>query len=804
MSFLKSLLATVLLFPLLAMAATKTVVVDATTEVLSGPTNYLNTNFISKKIIRVNKQTGDDSTARAYTTKAFSNIYTAASNSVAGDTLIADPSDYPLLNITNAIKLPNGVSLAGTPGQTFISVTNNDSNTGLLFPGNDSKIYGIHFRGYTPATSGGILKLITTALPGSGTKYWFNAVFQACTFEGQTDTYAPVGAQPVDAKFWNCLFTGYWDAILQGGSPNYGEWNYCRFVFNSARRGNVDSAQIDADWSATAYQPSSGSTGIFNYCSFVFTNTGLPTLKVDINAPMGAHILRDASGTGYHTNWTVFNKCDFGCAGTNGSTDTNFGSTMFSGLTTNGWMNSNNVIKFNGDLPQTYYPPSYGMYEANTYCASWGDGIIMAPNASTRIIRLPNAGPSAMPYFDGEQLEVVDFGGTATGTNITISTRGGQTIDGNATVAITLNGSRKRFRVVGTNWVTVLTTDFSSAGTAAAGGSARIQFAQGTALAGTNDLVWDRTNNLLNVNGVISSAGVNATGTVTILSTSAASGKLTLNSSNGVGGIVYTPQHNLPVIITNVFNGTNFTPGWQWFVSASNNNLITWTSGPPASASSGSGTNLDHSPLANAKRWAYVNCAGGNSYQTIGDTFASAGGSASAFTPDANNPVGVTWTTAAAADALMGSAGNSIFMPTYNPDFSAAVSIPITNQTRMWIGLTGGSGGTAAQSTNMSPSSLHCAAFRFFSTNSANWFAVTADGSTINAVDTGITVSTNYMVFRIKKVGSTWVFHTNDVPVMTNSANLPTAVMHTSVYGSSSENNAKVHTAHWVYVQTDK
>lgn len=416
------------------------------------PTNFLNTNFISTRQVKVNHYSGQDDIARSYTTKAWSNIWSAASNSVFGDLINADAGFYPMVTSADTIKLPDGVSLAGVPGQTFITWTNNQASIGMINPGNNSVIEGIHFRAYATFGSGGILKMITT-VNSAGNKFWSNAVFRRCVFEGQTDAYAPSGATPVSTKFWNSYFTGQWDLLVTSGSPNYTEYNGCVFDLNGQGRDALDPDQVTIDWSLTVLKTSSGSTNIFNHCWLVATNAGVPTV---IDLESGVYIVRDSSSTGYHTNWTVFNNCTFGAAGSNGLA---FGGSMFGGKETNAWINSNNVIRFYGCEPQQYYPPvgAYGMFEANTICGNWGDGNVYMPNASTRIYRLPNAGPNGKPFFDGEEITIIDGGGTAAGTNITVTTRGNQKINniGTSVTAINANFGRTTFRVMGTNWIVV-------------------------------------------------------------------------------------------------------------------------------------------------------------------------------------------------------------------------------------------------------------------------------------------------------------------------------------------------------------
>lgn len=71
------------------------------------------------------------------------------------------------------------------------------------------------------------------------------------------------------------------------------------------------------------------------------------------------------------------------------------------------------------------------------------------------------------------------------------------------------------------------------------------------------------------------------------------SGNMYLGASNTIGGISFQPAHNLPVNITNIFNGTNFSAGQIWTVCGSNNFVITWC---PSNAPSGA---LGFTPVTN-------------------------------------------------------------------------------------------------------------------------------------------------------------------------------------------------------------
>ncbi len=134
---------------------------------------------------------------------------------------------------------------------------------------------------------------------------------------------------------------------------------------------------------------------------------------------------------------------------------------------------------------------------ATTYTNTHGPQSTKLTATGARTLYLPQIGYGGLTRFPGMEQEVVDVAGTAATGNITITPQGGATIDGAATLVINQNLGSVMLRVVGTNWVSSAVNKpmATSSGIASSvGGSGAIQFAEGSALGGTNKFVVDRTN----------------------------------------------------------------------------------------------------------------------------------------------------------------------------------------------------------------------------------------------------------------------------------------------------------------------
>lgn len=83
----------------------------------------------------------------------------------------------------------------------------------------------------------------------------------------------------------------------------------------------------------------------------------------------------------------------------------------------------------------------------------------------------------------------------------------------------------------------------------------------------------------------------NQTTTGNLSLTGTGPGNLFLGASNGLGSVSFQAQHNLPVSITNIFSGSNFSLGQTWTVVSSNNFIVTWAPSNSPPTTLGLGTN---------------------------------------------------------------------------------------------------------------------------------------------------------------------------------------------------------------------
>ena len=108
-----------------------------------------------------------------------------------------------------------------------------------------------------------------------------------------------------------------------------------------------------------------------------------------------------------------------------------------------------------------------------------------------------------------------------------------------------------------------------------------------------------------------------------------------------------------------------------------------------------------------------------------------------------------------------------------NFDLTIRAYVETLTNSRYWLGLSDLQ--FAALGSN--PASAHLAAFRLSTDISGNWYACTKDGTTINAVSTGVASSAAWVTFRI--VGRTGAvdFYINGTLTNTLTTNLPTNQM---------------------------
>jgi hypothetical protein len=107
--------------------------------------------------------------------------------------------------------------------------------------------------------------------------------------------------------------------------------------------------------------------------------------------------------------------------------------------------------------------------------------------------------------------------------------------------------------------------------------------------------------------------------------------------------------------------------------------------------------------------------------------------------------------------------------------------IAMTNaaSVRFWVGLS--SLGQTFFYDSETPSGWNAAIFKF-STNSANWFFITSDGSALTATDTGVAGNNSNVALTVELTGGNPIAYINGVAVATNSSHLPlTALMPVAV-----------------------
>lgn len=92
---------------------------------------------------------------------------------------------------------------------------------------------------------------------------------------------------------------------------------------------------------------------------------------------------------------------------------------------------------------------------------------------------------------------------------------------------------------------------------------------------------------------------------------------------------------------------------------------------------------------------------------------------------------------------------------------------------RTWIGLT-----DALFTDNLNdPASRHLAMFRYSSAVGANIYAVTKDGTTINAVSTDVAASSSWFTLRMVSTAGGVDFYVNGVKTNSLTTNLPSEYM---------------------------
>jgi hypothetical protein len=114
-----------------------------------------------------------------------------------------------------------------------------------------------------------------------------------------------------------------------------------------------------------------------------------------------------------------------------------------------------------------------------------------------------------------------------------------------------------------------------------------------------------------------------------------------------------------------------------------------------------------------------------------------------------------------------------LLTPDQNFDVTFRIQFETLANFRAWIGLSDG----VFNVDSDNPSGRHFSIFRFSTDVGANIYAVTKDGTTINAVDTGIAAAASWFSLRMVSTSGQVEFYVNGIKTNTLTANLPTTNM---------------------------
>jgi len=181
------------------------------------------------------------------------------------------------------------------------------------------------------------------------------------------------------------------------------------------------------------------------------------------------------------------------------------------------------------------------------------------------------------------------------------------------------------------------------------------------------------------------------------------------------------------------------------------------------------------------------------------------GGTATASAASTTQPPMINYATNNTNGNVAGINGNTNYNSSASPSFQTYIQFPVAPATmRVWAGLTNQTRATMGASNNPAGD---FAAFRYdTATDGTTWRCVTKDNGTINAQNSGVTVTTAGVDMEIIISSGNVAFKINGVEVCNNVANLPRAnqmmrysVSMTNLVGSS--HNFRIG---WVYVDSDK
>jgi hypothetical protein len=176
-------------------------------------------------------------------------------------------------------------------------------------------------------------------------------------------------------------------------------------------------------------------------------------------------------------------------------------------------------------------------------------------------------------------------------------------------------------------------------------------------------------------------------------------------------------------------------------------------------------------PVMGDRRWAAARASGAVFLQTLIDLVLAGTGAMTFSSTLPHYGRLATNTTSGDTEQFNSQSGSLLVTPAQLFDITVRIQYETLANVRTWIGL------TDAPFTDDSedPASRHLAMFRHSSAVGGNIYAVTKDGSTINAADTGIMAAASWFTLRMVGVSSGQVdFYINGVKTNSLTTHIPT------------------------------
>jgi len=547
------------------------------------------TNINEGNVLYVRTNGLDSTAVRGRLDKPFLTVTGANAAAIAGDLVQFGRGVFDVGS--NVVNFKHGVTFKG---EGMLSTVINGTNGTPL-------VNGPQFR----PGSGVIRDLTFRTRDNNNTKYGFgfggsnpqlctNALIENVWFEGDTDAIymmRPDDGIPTSIRFRNCLITSGYDVCnLGGGTNSVFDFENCTFIVTVSGQTNTMNLPQSARFLVTQNSDGQGAVIRFRNCSFQSYDA------------LGAWNWYDGDfGDGPYCAIT-WDNCTWSHSLTNGGTFFGWQSFMD---------NTNSFLNFIG---------------ANF--VDWKSSAAIVTNTpGPQRVTMTSAGASTnwLPHIhfvnnwtnvNGVSITIADG---AQNTARIVRTLGNALITGphgsHTSYTNTRAGWRATFRTHGTNWLVeeeslpLAITDLTVRSAFEASDTATFQslvqlygpindaYLTGPAVTGINEN-GDRTNIVVASDFALSATGPTlslgptvtidtliATNPISVLGTG--NGEIFLRSSNATGGISIQPQHNLPVVITNKFDFTNFAPGQILTVISSNMNTVLWgVSNAPAGGGS--------------------------------------------------------------------------------------------------------------------------------------------------------------------------------------------------------------------------